>query len=216
MSVTSRHDWLLSKWKSNFVQEYLSLLSNYLVHILDDNSHRSGFAPKRGQAKLSDVRKSLLLLDLFEPGDSGSTTDSQSLCGDHSSSWTYKIDQMERPVKVTPASGCVESHIFVDLLAEHMSAYSQTREDNLTSPLISPPSCLFSFSFLSISPLSPLCSFLLSCPTSASGGLLPCLSYILFIWVNYLVFCYDETPCPSLPCMVQEHWLSSSPPTHQP
>lgn len=43
-----------------------------------------------------------------------------------------QVKQIERLFKVTPTSGeCVERDIFVDLLAEHMDAYSQTREGNL-------------------------------------------------------------------------------------
>lgn len=73
--------------------------------------------------------------------------------------------------------------------------------------------CLSCPFHLSLHP--PICSFVLSCPPSASGCLLPCLSYIPFIWVNYYVFCYDETVIPSLPCLVQVHRLSSCHPTYQ-
>lgn len=138
-------------------QQYLSLLIRY-----------TWFTWK--QVKLSDECRSLVLLDLAIPATSPTQ---------------WKIFFL-----VTPTPRCVESDVFDDLLAEPTSAYSQTREDGRTSPLISPLSCLFSFSFLSISPLSlslhpSLYSFVLSCPPSACGCLLPRLSHVLFSWVKY-------------------------------
>lgn len=127
-------------------------------------------------------------------------------------SWTSSLNQMGRRVKVPPTSGRVESDISVDLPAEHMSAFGQT-EDNLTSP----PSCLFTFSVLSISALSlavvPFCSFLLSPPPSASVSRLPCLSDTQFIHLYYQHF-FAAMTCMyilAFPRPAWEHWLSSCP-----
>lgn len=106
-------------------------------------------------------------------------------------SWTSAANRMEWPVRVTPSSGRAVSDICVNLPAEHVSACSQTREDNPTSPLIRPPSCLLSFSFSSVSPPS-LCSFLLSCPLSLSVPVLhnvyPAKSLSFLLWWGCVSF----------------------------
>lgn len=108
---------------------------------------------------------------------------------------------MERHVNVTPLPECVENDIFVNLLAEHVSAYSQTREDNLTSALISPPSCLFSFSFFSSMPLSrsPSSSLLFSPFMSSLSLWLPTLLPVVstVYLTKSLRFCYDGNLYPS-------------------
>lgn len=123
---------------------------------------------------------------------------------------------MQRLVKVTPTSVRMKRDIFADLLAEHMSACSQTREGNLTSPLISSPSCLLSFSFLSISPLShppPALSLLPWFPFTSG-----CLIYCLFQYITKFssLVQFKCTDCPLVPLRVTANvrvswWLPSRP-----
>jgi len=80
----------------------------------------------------------------------------------------------------------------------------QTRQNYLSSPVISIPSCPLSFAFLSVShlflSLPLLCSSLLSCLLLAVGRLPHCLSYTLFPCVN--MFSSMKEPFIPFPCLV--------------